>query len=242
LEDYIVNVSEFEERSINCDSNEVQNEICHRIEDEFLAFMKSTPLSENVEESQIEKAIENLINVRHPCITAPIGFVCRIESGNGRELKIVRMYLEGCSLFEVISVNPKWWTSTVKAKAIAGLVLGLRFVHSLGLIHGHLTSHNIRLIQIIAFKLSIFIRSFWKMAKWKVKTEHNSLTFQVTDGQLRKILRRSHQFFLKLCLAVAQRVKYPSGRAFQDLFRGSSNQGSLLYPEEVIHSILFWIF
>jgi serine/threonine protein kinase len=84
-----------------------------------------------------------LNNLRHPCIAAPIGFVSRIESGSLRELKIVRMYLEGCSLLEVISVNPLWWTSTVKATAIAGLVLGLRFAHSLGLVHGHLTMNSI---------------------------------------------------------------------------------------------------
>jgi serine/threonine protein kinase len=51
--------------------------------------------------------------------------------------------LEGCSLTEVVSVNPAWWTSTVKAKAVAGIVLGLRFVHSFGLLHGHLTGNNI---------------------------------------------------------------------------------------------------
>jgi serine/threonine protein kinase len=84
-----------------------------------------------------------MINLCHPCIAAPIGFVFGIESGCQRELKIVRMYLEGCSLSEVFSVNPLWWTSTVKAKAVAGLVLGLRFAHSLGLIHGHLTGNNI---------------------------------------------------------------------------------------------------
>jgi serine/threonine protein kinase len=42
---------------------------------------------------------------------------------------------------EVISINPVWWTA--KAKAVAGIVLGLRFAHSLGLIHGHLNSKNI---------------------------------------------------------------------------------------------------
>jgi serine/threonine protein kinase len=66
------------------------------------------------------------------------------------------MYLEGCSLSEVVSVNPLWWTPTVKAKAVAGLVLGLRFAHSLGLVHGHLTGNNIlfdsdHCIQIVDF-------------------------------------------------------------------------------------------
>jgi serine/threonine protein kinase len=139
LGDYIVNLSRFEERSIICNSDEVPNEIYHRIEDEFLVVMKSKSHLENVPESEIER----LINLRHPCIAAPIGFVFGIESGNRRELKIVQMYLEGCSLLEVVSVNPLWWTSTVKAKAIAGIVLGLRFAHSLGLVHGHLTGNNI---------------------------------------------------------------------------------------------------
>jgi serine/threonine protein kinase len=108
--------------------------------------MKSKPLSE----------IEKLINLRHPCITPPIGFVFEIESGSRQELKIVRMYLDGCSLLEVVSVNPMWWTSTVKAKAVAGIVLGLRFAHSLGLVHGHLTGNNIlfdsdHCIQIVDF-------------------------------------------------------------------------------------------
>jgi hypothetical protein len=46
-------------------------------------------------------------------------------------------------LAEVISTNPVWWTATAKAKAIAGIVLALRFAHSLGLIHGHLNSNHI---------------------------------------------------------------------------------------------------
>jgi serine/threonine protein kinase len=156
LGDYIVNLSGFQEKSLICDSDEVRNQIYHRIEDQFSVFVKSKPLSENVEASQIEKEIEKLINLRYPCIAVPIGFVFRIESGRRRELKIVRLYLEGCSLLEVVSVNPIWWTSTVKAKAVAGIVLGLRFTHSLGLVHGHLTGHNIlfdsdHCIQIVDF-------------------------------------------------------------------------------------------
>jgi serine/threonine protein kinase len=153
---YIVNLSAFEKRSMICESDEVPNEIYHRINDEFLVVMKSKPLSENVEESQIAKEIENLINLRHPCIAGPIGFVFRIESGNRQELNMVRLYLEGCSLSEVVSVNPIWWTSTAKAKAVAGIVLALRFSHSLGLLHGHLTTNNIlfdsdHCIQIVDF-------------------------------------------------------------------------------------------
>jgi tRNA A-37 threonylcarbamoyl transferase component Bud32 len=156
LGDYIVNLSVFEARSINCESDEVGNEIYDRIEDDFLIFVKSKLLSDNISESELEKEVEILIHLCHPCIAAPIGFVFGIESGGQRELQIVRMYLEGCSLLEVVSVNPLWWTSTVKAKAVAGIVLGLQFAHSLGLLHGHLTGNNIlfdsdHCIQIVNF-------------------------------------------------------------------------------------------
>jgi predicted metal-binding protein len=90
LGDYIMTLSVFEERSIICDSDEVPNQIYHRIEDESLVFMKSKRLSENVEESDIENEIEKMINLGHPCISAPIGFVFPIESGSQRELKIAR--------------------------------------------------------------------------------------------------------------------------------------------------------
>jgi serine/threonine protein kinase len=62
-------------------------------------------------------------------------------------LKIIELYSEGRSLTEVISENPIWWTATAKAKAVAGIVLSLRFAHSLGLMHGHLNSKNIRFDQ-----------------------------------------------------------------------------------------------
>jgi hypothetical protein len=125
LRDYVVNLSVFEERSIISDSEEVPNEISHRIEDEFGVSVKLILLLETVEKSEIENELEKLINLRHPCIAGPIGFVFPIESDSLRELKIVRLYLEGCSLLEVFSINPMWWTSTVKAKAVAGIVLSL---------------------------------------------------------------------------------------------------------------------
>jgi serine/threonine protein kinase len=126
------------------------------VEDHFLVVVSSISLLDCVEKSRIENEIENLINFEHPCITTLIGFVFETESGRRRELKIVRLYLEGCSLSEVVSVNPLWWTSTVNAKAVAGIVAGLRFAHSFGLLHSQLTANNIlfdsdRCIQIVDF-------------------------------------------------------------------------------------------
>jgi tRNA A-37 threonylcarbamoyl transferase component Bud32 len=65
------------------------------------------------------------------------------------------------SLSQVVSTSPALWTPTAKTKAIVGLVLGLRFAHSVGFRHGHLTGNN-RLfnedgvIQITGFGLKIF--------------------------------------------------------------------------------------
>jgi hypothetical protein len=87
--DYIISLSAFEQLSLIWSSDEVRNEIYHRTEDEFLVYLKSKPLSENIEESAIENEIERLINLRHPCIAAPIGFVFPLESGSQAELKVV---------------------------------------------------------------------------------------------------------------------------------------------------------
>jgi hypothetical protein len=48
---------------------------------------------------------------------------------------------------EVVSSSPEWWTPTAKAKVIVGLVMGLRFVHSFGLLHANLTMSNIELAE-----------------------------------------------------------------------------------------------
>jgi serine/threonine protein kinase len=39
--------------------------------------------------------------------------------------------------------NPGWWTPTTKAKAIAGIALGMQFAHQLGIVHGSLKPTNI---------------------------------------------------------------------------------------------------
>jgi serine/threonine protein kinase len=105
--------------------------------------VKSIVSSESVEKSRLDNEMENLINLRHSCVSNPIGFVFPIESSSSHKVEIFRFYFEGCSLSEVESVNPSWWTSTVKAKVISGIVLGLRFAHSHGLVHDGLTAKNI---------------------------------------------------------------------------------------------------
>jgi serine/threonine protein kinase len=152
LRDYFVSLSAFEAESMINESHQPSSQIYHRVDELLFVVVKSALRLKSVETLQME----NLINLRHPCIAAPIGFVFPIESGSLQEMKIVEWYSQGCSLAEVLSVRPVWWTSTVKAKAIVGIVLGLRFAHSHGLLHGSLTTRNIlfdldHCIQIVNF-------------------------------------------------------------------------------------------
>jgi hypothetical protein len=93
---------------------------------------------------EVERAIENLSNLRHPLIAALIGFAF---SEGEEELKIGRLYGAGGSLADVVSSNPAWWTPTPTAKAkaipVVGIALALRFSHGFGLLHGGLKASNI---------------------------------------------------------------------------------------------------
>jgi serine/threonine protein kinase len=102
--------------------------------------------------------IEILMNLRHPWIADVIGFLHPLPF---LRWQIVRMHAGRGSLSEVISASPRWWTPTAKAKTIAGLALGLRFAHSFGILHGHLTMNNVLfdecgMIQIVDFCLNHF--------------------------------------------------------------------------------------
>jgi hypothetical protein len=119
----------------------------------FYIIVKSMNVSMGVDIAHVERQIENLMNLRHPCISSTIGVVFPSPL---QKLEGVRLYSAGDSLSEVISASPEWWTSTAKVKAIVGIVLSLRFAHSFGLLHGHLTGDNVvfddeRLIQICDF-------------------------------------------------------------------------------------------
>jgi serine/threonine protein kinase len=109
-------------------------------EDGYRIIVNSIGLSGDFADSQVERIIETLTNLRHPCIAGMLGVV----SGSPQEeMKIVEKHVCSDALSTVISTSPEWWTPTKKAKAVVSLVLGLRFAHSFGLLHGHLTMDNI---------------------------------------------------------------------------------------------------
>jgi serine/threonine protein kinase len=119
----------------------------------FEIIVKSMNVSISDDITRLDRIIENLMNLRHPCISSMIGVVLPSRL---QELQSVRQYSSRGSLSAVMSTSPEWWTPTAKVKAIIGIVLGMRFAHSFGLWHEHLTEDNVvfndeGLIQICNF-------------------------------------------------------------------------------------------
>jgi hypothetical protein len=67
-------------------------------------IVKSMEVSVCVDIAHLERRIENLMNLRHPCISSTIGVVLPWSL---QELQIVPGYSSGCSLSEVILTSPE---------------------------------------------------------------------------------------------------------------------------------------
>jgi serine/threonine protein kinase len=103
------------------------------------------------------REIELLPKLHHPCIVKFEGLSC----GPGREgLKIATVYADGGSLKEVQQSKPDWWDWTAKSRTIAGIVLGMRYLHSKNIVHRDLKPSNILMkgrehsVEICDFKAS----------------------------------------------------------------------------------------
>jgi hypothetical protein len=140
FKDYVFDITELEEESVLLEADRRSSRLYRKRGDGSLIVVKSISLSDSFSESQTESEIANLVSLRHPLIASPIGFA---ESTAPRRLKIARPYAAGGSLAEVLSDAPPWWTPTAKAKAIAGIALGLWFARNLGLLHGGLKASNV---------------------------------------------------------------------------------------------------
>jgi hypothetical protein len=140
--DCLLDLSGLSKGSLLNESDGISTRTYHRGDDEIWIHVKSMGFSMWVDEGHLERIIAKLMTFRHPCIAGVIGVDLQLPS---RELKIVEMSRRGSSLLQVVSSSPEWWTPTAKAKAVVGLVLGLRFAHSFGQVHGHLTENDIDL-------------------------------------------------------------------------------------------------
>jgi hypothetical protein len=155
LTDCSFTFSGFVEKSELSGTHLISTQIYQEWDSEVCIVVKSINMSINEDKVSFERSIEKMMNLRHPCIAGVIGVAL---SSPLKGLKIVRMHIDGYSLSTVVLTSPEWWTPTAKAKAVVGVLLGLRFAHSLGVFHGHLTGKNIfvteeGMIQISDFSL-----------------------------------------------------------------------------------------
>jgi hypothetical protein len=160
LLDCLIDLSMFERSQSVGVANENQCELYRRLSDDLEIVVKLIhhfdieSNSESVNQLEIQNEIEKLMNLKHPCVATPFGFVV---SSRWTELKLVRAYSSIGSLETVLQRSPSWWAMTAKSIAVVWIVLGMRFVHSFGLVCMNLKpsnilfseSHQIQIVDII---------------------------------------------------------------------------------------------
>jgi hypothetical protein len=105
LSDYLVDVLVFETGSMLGELDRIWSNKYVRSGDHSSVIVKSMGYYQSI--AQLRNEIENQLNLCHPCILGPIGFIFRTDLAVSQELKIVKFYSEGNSLTEVISMNPE---------------------------------------------------------------------------------------------------------------------------------------
>jgi hypothetical protein len=181
MRSYLFEDSVIDETQMICESTGIERVIYRRFEDSSLIVVESIPFT---------NLIENLINLCHPCLAAPIDFGF---TAGARELKVLRFHSESESLAEVIATSPMWWTPTAKAKAFPGLLLGLRFAHTRGLIHGYFPTNSIVLDSNHCIEFTSFLRDLsgkgirgFSSERWNLETDvlgSVSMLFEIVVGR-----------------------------------------------------------
>jgi serine/threonine protein kinase len=91
-------------------------------------------------EEEFKREANSLYRLYHPLILR-LMFCCMAEESVGA--RIVTEYLGVESLSKVLADCPTWWTPTRKSVTIAGIVAGMMYVHSSGIMHRDLKPSNI---------------------------------------------------------------------------------------------------
>jgi serine/threonine protein kinase len=129
-----------------------------RLSDGFEIVVKSFDSFDCEKDEEILCKLFLLTQLKHRCIAPLIGLVLPTDS---TRLQTATLYYCCGSLEDVFDKTPVWWTPTTKAKAIAGIALGMESAHRHGIVHGSLKPNNIlfdedHCVHIVDFDSSLF--------------------------------------------------------------------------------------
>jgi serine/threonine protein kinase len=88
------------------------------------------------------REIEGLIRLSHPCVVAIVGYSLATQES---PVQIGIRYAANGSLREVLDMSPPFLDDTGKTVVVCGIIVGMRFIHSQGFVHGDLKPENILL-------------------------------------------------------------------------------------------------
>jgi serine/threonine protein kinase len=108
-----------------------------------------------IDSISLEREVETLVRLRHPCIVRILAWSPATDSSGG---EIQMEYAPNGSLAATLcsSRNPAIWTPTRIAIVICDIALGLRYMHSQGIVHGDLKPGNIVLDRELRAKICDF--------------------------------------------------------------------------------------
>jgi serine/threonine protein kinase len=144
LELYVLDLSKFEDGRalalMKSGSHEVSVKQCSRVSDGLEIVVKSFDCFNCANVNDLLYELFLLTQLKHRCIAPVIGIVLPTDS---TPLQTATLYYRSGSLEDVLDKNAVWWTPTTKAKAIAGIALGMQSAHRHGVVHGSLKPNNI---------------------------------------------------------------------------------------------------
>jgi hypothetical protein len=140
LESLILDLLTFAEGSEMGSRDNVSTKRYSRLSDGFQIVVKSFHRFEGEILCENFNNLLLLTQLNHCCIAPLIGIIHPTET---TPLKTATLYYSCGSLQDIERNRPVWWTSTTKAKVIAGIALGMQLAHQFGIVHGSLNPNNI---------------------------------------------------------------------------------------------------
>ena len=148
LSDWIIGIGELEEVHDPDFGDSVSIRLFRRKEGNRQAIVGKFVIADNTDdcEKQFKREIESLFHLDHPCIVKFVGYALPSSLTDYRFL-IFTEYVSGGSLSSVVEDPGRfpWFNSTSRSIIVVGIVLGMRYVHSRGILHRDLKPSNVLL-------------------------------------------------------------------------------------------------